>query len=199
MTYDPLEWTVRDPLEETVPDPIPRRKRLSAGRRRAIEVAALLLLVPGLLATEWVDAEHQSRQWQTHEHVTVVRRGGTATLGHVRLRLLGRDTTGATSPSGSSSGAVSLKLVVVARPLDAQGVKDVDRVGYTVRDRDGHVWSAAGSSDPDVKPRAGADGQVTVTALVPGSLVSAVVLEARPGGPLTQKGSGPTPVLRFAH
>ena len=199
MTYDPLEWTVRDPLEETVPDPMPRRRRLSDGTRRAIEVAALLLLIPALLATEWIDDDHQARQWKTHERVTVVRRGGTGTVGHVRLRLLGRDTTGNTTRAGSPSGAVELKLVVVARPLDAQGVKDVDRIGFTVRDRAGHVWSAGGSSDPDVKPRAGADGQVTVTALVPGSLVSTVVLEARPGGLLSQKGPGPTPVLRFAH
>ena len=199
MTYDPLEWTVRDPLEDTVPDPVPRRKRLSDGRRRAIEVAALLLLIPALLATEWIDDDHQARNWQTHERVTVVRRGGIATLGHVRLRLLGRDTTGSTTREATPSGAVTLKLVVVVRPLDAQGVKDVDRVDYTVRDRAGHVWSAGGSSDPDVKPQVGTDGQVTVTAQVPGNLINTVVLEARPGGLLSQKAPGPTPVLRFAH
>lgn len=198
MTYDPYEWTIRDPLEETVPDPIPRRKRLSGGRRRAIEVAALVLLIPGLIAAEWIDNDHQARQWQTHERVTVVRRGATGTLGHVRLRLLGRDTTGKPASEGAPAGAVNLKLVVVVRPLDAQGVKDVDAVGYTLRDRTGHVWSAAGSSDPDQKPQAGVDGQVTVTAMVPGRLVNSVVLEARPGG-LTRKGPGPTPVLRFAH
>jgi hypothetical protein len=198
MTYDPLEWTVRDPLEETVPDPIPRRKRLSDGRRRALEVGALVLVVPGFLTAEWIDNDHQARQWQTHERVTVVRQGGTGTLGHVRLRLLGRDTTGKPSSEGAPAGSVQLKLVVVVRPLDAQGVKDVDTVGYTVRDRAGHVWSAGGSPDPDLKPRAGADSQVTVLAMVPGHLVNSVVLEARPGG-LAQKGPGPTPVLRFAH
>jgi hypothetical protein len=59
MSHDPLEWTVRDPLEETSPDPIPRRRRLSDGWRHAIEVVALILLVPGLLAAEWVDGAKQ--------------------------------------------------------------------------------------------------------------------------------------------
>ena len=199
MTYDPLEWTVRDPLEETVPDPVPGRKRLSAGRRRAVEVAALAVLVPGFLTAQWIDDDHQSRSWQTNERVTVVRRGGAGILGHVRLSMLGRDVTGRPTGVGAPAGSAGIKLVVTARPLDAQGVKDVDTIGYTVRDREGHVWSAVGSSDRDVKSQAGADRQVTVTATVPGRLVSSVVLEARPGGLSSRKGLEPTPVLRFAH
>jgi hypothetical protein len=84
------------------------------------------------------------------------------------------------------------------RPLDAQGVKDMEILGFTVRDRDGHVWSAAGSTDRDRKPSVGAETEISVTATVPERLVSAVVLEVRPGGLLPQT-SGPTPVLRFAH
>jgi hypothetical protein len=198
MSYDPLEWTTRDPLEETSPDPVPRRRRLSDGRRYAIEMIALVLLVPGLLATEWADGAKQSRQWQTNERVTVVRRGGTGTVGHVRLRLLGRDTTGALKSSTTPAGAVNLKLVMTARPLDAQGVKGIDTLGFTVRDRAGHVWSAFGATDRDHTKAVGTDIEVTVTATVPERLVSSVVLEARPGGPAS-KGPGATPVLRFAH
>src|SRR4051812_32023168 len=99
MTYDPLEWTVRDPLEETVPDPVERRRRLSDGRRRAVEAVVLVLLVPAFLTAQWIDNAHQARNFpaqskKVQEKVTVVRRGGTGVLGRVRLRLLGRDTTG---------------------------------------------------------------------------------------------------------
>jgi hypothetical protein len=198
MSYDPMEWTVRDPLEETVPDPVERRRRrLSDGKRRTIELVALLLLVPALLATQWVDNRNQSRGYQTRERLTVVPRGGTGTIGHIQLRLLGRDTTG--SPKSHIAGAVTMKFVVQARPLDAKAAKDVSGVNFTMRDRAGHVWTAYGSTDPDNKPAAGAPAQVTVTTEVPAHLVNAVVLEARPGGLLTRTGTAPTPVLRFAH
>lgn len=196
MTYDPLEWTVRDTLEDTTPDPIGRRRRLSEGKRRVIEAVALLLLVLGLLTAQRIDDEHQSRAYQTRERVTVVPRGGTGTIGHIQLRLLGRDTTG--SPKSDIAGAVTLRLILQARPLDAKAAKDLDTVGYTVRDRAGHVWSAFGSTDPGNKPAAGAVGQVTITADVPARLVNSVVLEARTGGP-ARTGTAPTPVLRFAH
>jgi hypothetical protein len=197
MTYDPLEWTVRDPLEDTVPDPV-ERGRTSLARRRAVEVAALLLLAPGLLTAQWIDNRHQSRPYQTREQVTVVRRGGTGTLGHIQLRLLGRDTTGAPKTGTTPTGAVSLKLVVQARPLDAKAVKDMDTLGFTMRDRAGHVWSASGATDRDQKPAVGAPSQVTITAAVPEHVVSSVVLEIRPGT-LARHGPAPTPVLRFAH
>jgi hypothetical protein len=197
MTHDPYEWTVRDPLEETVPDPVDRGRRRT-GRRRAIELVALLVLAPALVATQWVDNRHQSRPYQTRERVTVVPRGGAGTLNGVQLRLLGRDATGAPQSPRTPAGAVTLKLVVQARPLDAKAAKDVGILAYSVRDRAGHVWSASGATDPDRKPQAGTPGQVTVTATVPGRLVSSVVLEVRPGG-LGSHGPAPTPVLRFAH
>lgn len=205
MTHDPLEWTVRDALEDTVPDPIERRPRLSDGRRRAIEVAALAVLIPGLLTARWIDDSHQARHFQSPgkpaggERVTVITRGGTGTLGHVRVRLLGRDATGPPKDSTTPAGAAYLKLVVRVRPLDARSAKtDVDQLSYTVRDRDGHVWSAGGSYDRDRDPAVGVDTQVTVQATVPAPLLNAVVLEVRP----TQsfgKATGPVPVLRFAH
>ncbi|MFB9835684.1 hypothetical protein [Actinoallomurus acaciae] len=198
MSHDPMEWTIRDPLEETVPDPIERRRRPGNGSRRAIEVAAVILLVPGFLAVKWIDTEHQSVGYQTNESVTVVRRGGTGTLGRVRLRLLGRDATDSKS-TGAPAGSAHLKLVVDAQPLDAQGVKQLPTIAYTLRDRAGHVWSAGGETDPDLKPAVGTVSQVSVTATVPAGLVSSVVLEARSGGLMTRKPSGPTQVLRFAH
>lgn len=206
MTYDPLEWTVRDPLEETVPDPIERRPRLSDGRRRAIEVAALVLLVPGFLTAQWIDDAHQARGLRAPgnpgtEHLTVISRGGTGTLGRVRVRLLGRDTTGRLKDSSTPAEAVNLKLVVQVRPLEARNAKrDVEGLNFTMRDRDGHVWSAAGSYDRDRPPTVGTETQVTVTATVPERLVSAVVLEVRPPQSVsTRNGKAPVPVLRFAH
>lgn len=204
MTYDPLEWTVRDPLEETVPDPIERRPRLSEGKRRAIEAAALVLLVPGFLTTQWIDNAHQARHFRAQgqpgpEHVTVVPRGGTATLGRVRLRLLGRDATGAPRSLTTPAGAVNLTLILQVQPLDARHAKeDVDRLAYTVRDRAGHVWSAGGMYDRDQPPAAGTVSQVTVTATVPEHLAGSVVLEVRPPESAKQT-TGVSPTLRFAH
>jgi hypothetical protein len=205
MTYDPLEWTVRDPLEETVPDPVERRRRLSDGKRRAVEAVALVLLMPAFLTVQWIDDAHQARNFPSQdkkgpEKVTVVRRGGTGVLGRVRLRLLGRDTTGPQRDGATPAGGANLKLVVQVRPLDARHAKDdVDGLMYSVRDHDGHVWSAGGTYDRDRPPAAGAETQVTVLATVPERLVSAVVLEVRPPPP--EQGPRPrtVPVLRFAH
>lgn len=202
--YDPLEWTVRDPLEDTVPDPVERRRRMSDGTRRALEVAALIVLVPGFLATQWVDDGHQARNYHAQgeyglETLTVVPRGGTATLDRVRLKLLGRDATGAPRDDTMPAGAVRLRLVLQVQPLDADHAKnDVQGLNYTVRDRDGHVWSAGGLYDTDNPPVAGAAGQVKVLATVPESAVSSVVLEVRPPASERRKAARP-PVLRFAH
>jgi hypothetical protein len=199
MSYDPMEWTVRDPLEETVPDPVERPRRLRGRRRRAVEATALVLLVPGFLTVQWIDDVHQSRPWQTRERVTVVARGGTGTLGRVRLRMLGRDAATAHPDPGAPAGSVQLKLIIAAQPLDAQGVKQLPAIAYAVRDRAGHVWAAGGLTDRDVKPAAGVASQVSVLATVPQAVVTSVVLEARPGGQAQRGSSTPVPVLRFAH
>jgi hypothetical protein len=201
MSIDPYEWTIRDPLEETVPDPVVRRRRLSDGRRRAVEASALILLVPGLLVTQWIDDHHQAQNLQPHETVAVVRRGAIGSLGHLQLRLLGRDAKSPPRSATTPAGAVHLTLLLVMRPLDAQGVKDADLVAYSVRDRAGHVWTALGTYGgvgSDTKPQVGVPLQVTVTANVPERLVSSVVLEARRGSLAPVDGRS-TRVLRFAH
>jgi hypothetical protein len=194
MMFDPHEMTVRDPLEETVPDPVRRRSRLSGGRRRAVELVALLVVLPGLLAVYWMDDRKQAAQWDPQERVTVVARGGTGTLGHVRLRVLGRDATA--SSAGTTAGAAKITLIVELRALDAKGAKD--SVTYTVRDRDGHVWTALGLPAGGHDPVVGAATPVKVTADVPVRLTGSVVLEARLGS-FGATGHGPTQVLRFAH
>ncbi len=194
MMFDPHEMTVRDPLEETVPDPVRRRSRLSDGRRRAVELVALLVVLPGLLAVYWVDDRKQAAQWDPQERVTVVAHGGTGTLGHVRLRVLGRDATA--SSTGTTAGATKITLIVELRALDARGAKDP--VTYTVRDRAGHVWTAFGLPAGGHDPVVGATTPVTVTADVPVRLTGSVVLEARLGS-FGATGHGPTRVLRFAH
>lgn len=202
--YDPLEWTVRDPLEDTVPDPIERRPRMSNQTRRALEVAVLILLVPGYLTAQWIDDSHQARNYHTQgkpgpENLTVVPRGGIATLGRVRLKLLGRDTTDSQRDSTMPAGAMRLTLILLVQPLDAHHAKDdVDGLSYTVRDRAGHVWSAGGLYDIDNPPKAGTVTQVKVLATVPQQVLSSVVLEVRPPASARPKDGRP-PALRFAH
>jgi hypothetical protein len=198
MTLDPYELTTRDPLEDTVPDPVERTPRLSRRQRRTVEACALLVLAPGLLAVRWIDDSHQAVQWQPDERVTVVRRGATGTLEHVRLRLVGRDATGALKTRTTPAGAARVALVLEVRALDAQGAKDAKYIGYALRDRSGHVWMALGLPEGDRDPVVGAPARVTVSATLPERLLSSVVLEARQGSP-ARKGTGPVQVLRFAH
>jgi hypothetical protein len=183
------EVTVPDPLEATVRD----RRRMPEGRRRAIELGALAVLVPALLVARWIDDSRLGRSFDRPEHVTVVPRGGTATIGHSRWRLLGRD---ATRPATSAApGSARLTLIVQVHVLDAQGVKDATRASYQVRDRKGHVWTALGEFPDFRDPAPGGTVQATVTADVPPKLVTEVVLEVRAGA----SGQGPVRVLRFAH
>lgn len=193
MMFDPHETTVRDPLEETAPDPVRRRSRLSGGRRRAVEVVALLVLLPALLAVRWVDDQKQARQWEPPEDVTVVPHGGAGMLGHVRLRVLGRDASAPTT--GTTAGVAKLTLIVRLQALDSKAARDARMIAYTVRDRSGHVWTAFGVPAGGHDPVVGAATQVTVTAELPVRLTGSVVLEAR----RKAFGRGPTRVLRFAH
>jgi hypothetical protein len=198
MTIDPYEWTVRDPLEETVPDPVVRPQRLSDGWRRTLEASALLVLVPGLLIAQWLDRGHNNDISKPPDQVTVVPRGGTGTLGHLRMRMFGRDVSGPPRSATTPAGAVQLRLVLEVRPMDAQGAKVAQFVAYSVRDRAGHVWTAFPLlGDPDNKPAAGVPMQVIVTANLPERLVSSVVLEARQSTGAARPAR--PQVLRFAH
>jgi hypothetical protein len=112
--------------------------------------------------------------------------------------MLGRVAKGdplSTPPPGSAR----LTLLLQVNVLDAQGVKDATHVSFQVRDGDGHIWDAEGHF-PDFKdPTPGATMQDTVTANVPPSLLSKVVLEVRVGSPLGAPKKGAVRVLRFAH
>lgn len=166
------DFTARDPLEDTQPDPVVR-PRMAPGKRRAIEAISLAVLLPGLLATRWVDNSHIYRK--QGESVTTVSRTATVRLAHSQWRLLGRQA--AKDLNGN------VVLLMTARPLDAQGVKDLSGgygLGFRLRDKAGHVWDVASNlDDSDNKPAVGTDLPVKVVGRVPDSLVSAVVLELR--------------------
>ncbi|MEV0409130.1 hypothetical protein [Actinoallomurus sp. NPDC050550] len=192
---DPYEFTVRDrrapgtrdPLEDTVPDALqlvgsgarpseeamaPRAKG-GRRRRRLIEAAVLLALAPALLAVQWIDDSHQAANIQPPERDTTVRLGQTGVLGHAQWRMLGRDTTTPATDSTTPAGAVHIKLILQVRPLDAQGVKNVQATGYRLRDGAGHEWTGA-PLGPD--PVAGRTTQMAITSDVPGALVNSVLL-----------------------
>ena len=194
MTFDPHEMTTRDPMEETVPDPVGGR-RIGGLRRRVIEACALLVLAPTLLVVDWVDHERQAVHYEPKEIVTLVPRGAAGKLGQIQVRLAGRD---ATAQTAASNGAARLTLVVEVRPLDAQAAKDARFLAYSVRDRAGHTWSAAGLPTGGRDPVAGQTAQVKVSASVPPSSLNAVVLEVRGGG-ASARTPGKVRVLRFAH
>jgi hypothetical protein len=191
------EMTAPDPLETTVPDPV--RRRMPDGRRRAIEVCALVCLAPALIVVNWIDGSRLGRSFDPPERVTVVPRGGTAAIGHSQWRLLGRDAKAKPTFSTTPPGSVRLTLLLQVRVLDRQGVKDATNVSYQVRDREGHVWSALGAFPNSEDPPAGSTVPATVTANVPPSLISNVVLEVRAEAPLGARKKGPVRVLRFAH
>jgi hypothetical protein len=197
---DPFEMTTRDPLEDTVPDPAEPPGRVSRRTRRALEAAALLILAPGLIAVRWVDDSHQAALRQPPDHVTVLRRGATGTLGHTRWHLLGRDATAPVRDSTLPAGTAKLTLVLRVRALDAQGVKDADSTAYQLTDRAGHVWTALGllGTEGRREPVAGGETPVTVTATVPERLLNSVALEIRQPT-LRATAGAPVEVVRFAH
>jgi hypothetical protein len=190
------EMTAPDPLETTVPDPV--RRRMSDARRRAIEVCALVCLLPALVVAHWIDGSRLGHSFEPPDRFTVVPRGGTVAIGHSRWRLLGRDAKAGMRFSTTPPGSLRLTLILQVRVLDAQGVKDATNVTYQVRDRQGHVWSALGSFPDAEDPPAGATVPVTVTANVPPNLISRVVLEVRVAA-LGARKKGHLRVLRFAH
>ncbi|GAB3988009.1 hypothetical protein GCM10029978_109170 [Actinoallomurus acanthiterrae] len=186
-TRDPRAPVARDPLEDTVPDALQPldsgahpsepavMSRAEGGRRgrRLIEAAVLLVLAPGLLTVQWIDDGHQAANIQPAERDTTVRLGQTGVLGHAQWRMLGRDTTTPPRDSTTPAGAVHIKLILQVRPLDAQGVKNVQATGYRLRDGAGHEWTG-GPLGPD--PVAGRTAQIAVTSDVPAALVNSVLL-----------------------
>jgi hypothetical protein len=133
------------------------------------------------------------------EAVTVVSVGKPGTLNRVQWTMLGRDVGDTSAPPRSTppSGKTELKLLVAARPLDAQAGKDLTRgrLVFQLRDREGHIWSATADLSAGAPP--GTVTQVPVLAFVPPDKVTSVVLEIAQSRIYVQKGS--VAVLRFAH
>jgi hypothetical protein len=171
-----------------------------------IELGAVLILMPTLLAIHWYDDRNGALTQDPNKHVTIVPHGAWATLGHNSWRMLGRQEA-STSSSGSSSGSkatggVELILLLQAKVLDAKGGKELGAIEYEIRDRDGNVWSASGSVDNQSvssdTPPAGSTPRVTVTAIVPRDKVSSVVLDLHVP-PYNRQQRTVLDVLRFAH
>jgi hypothetical protein len=180
-----------------VPPP-PRRLK-----RRLFELGALLILLPGLVGIRWYDDANHAVTQDPHRRVTIVPRGTWVTVGHNRLRMVGRreaSTAGTTAPT--TSGASQLTLVLEAKVLDAQGGKDLGKLHYEFRDRSGHVWSAAGGvNNPSVSsevPPAGSITRIVVIGVVPRAKLSSVVLDSYIQ-PFQRSERKVLYVFRFAH
>ncbi len=157
-----------------------------------MEAVALAVLLPGLVTVQWLDDAHQVGGQDT---TTTVPWGATATLGHTQWRLLGRVPDGGRS---FTPGAVTVRLLLQVRPMDAQGAKQADpaNVGFRLRDRAGHIWTAGTDGGSDTEPAAGQTTQITVTGDVPARLAGSVVLEMHLGSSFA---AGPKHWYRFAH
>jgi hypothetical protein len=153
----------------------------------------------------WYDDSNHVAAREPAERVTIVPRGAWGKFEHTHWRVLGmQKPTVATSASDVPAGGTQIVLELEAKVLDQQGVKELSRVGYEIRDREGHVWSAFGQvqnqSIDEAKPVPGSTQRVKVTGMVPQSKLSSVVLDARlqPSGP-AGAGKKVLHVLRFAH
>jgi hypothetical protein len=184
--------------------PSPRRRK-----RRLIELGVLLILLPAALGVRWYDESNLALTRGPDERVTVVPRGAWAKLGHNQWRMLGRQAPSSTPRSPGSSlrdesppGSAQLILLLEAKVLDAQGAKDLDKMEYEVRDREGHRWSAEGAAQDqsidDADPAPGSTQRVRVTAMVPQGKLSSVVLDLHIE-PYYRPERTVLHVLRFAH
>jgi hypothetical protein len=184
--------------------PRPRRRK-----RRLIEFGALLILLPGVLGVRWYDDSNLAVTRDPHQRVTVVPSGAWAKLGSNQWRMLGRPDPNSTSSGGGGSlsgesppGSAQLILLLEVKVLAAQGAKDLGKMQYEIRDREGHVWSADGAvqnqSIDDEDPAPGSTQRVRVTATVPRGKVSSVVLDLHIQ-PFDRPEREVLEVLRFAH
>jgi hypothetical protein len=163
----------------------------------------VLVLVPLAVGLRWYDDSNHAVTREPHERVTVVPRGASATLGHNRWRMLGRQEQSGGSLAGTSSpGAAQLTLLLEVKVLDAQGSKELDLVQYEVRDREGRQWTTSGTAEnPSVDAErvpAGSTTRVKVTATVPKDRLSALVLDLHVR-PFDRAERTVLDVLRFAH
>jgi hypothetical protein len=202
-SYEPRYEQPQPPgggAEEIPPRPGRRKRRL-------IELGVLLILLPAVLGVRWYDDSNLAVTRDPHQHVTVVPRGAWAKLGNNQWRMLGRQEPNSAASSGSlrgesPPGSAELILLLEVKVLAAQGAKDLGKMQYKVRDREGHVWSADGAvqnqSIDDADPAPGNTQRVRVTATVPQGKLSSAVLDLHIQ-PFDRPGREVLEVLRFAH
>jgi hypothetical protein len=199
--YEPRPEPPRQPAAETATDLPPVRPGFR--RRRLIELGALLILAPVVIGVRWYDDTNHAVTQEPPERVTVVSRGAWAKLGHTQWRLLGRqDRPLPTGDPDTAPGSATLVLLLQAKALDAQGVKQLSAMDYVIHDRAGREWSAQGtvesqSIDED-KPTPGSTQRVKVLATVPRSKLSEVVLDLHVQANVRPERTV-LDVLRFAH
>ncbi|MBA8955519.1 hypothetical protein ACFQU9_36755 [Actinomadura namibiensis] len=187
----------RDPLETTRPDPVEapeeRRSRLRPGDRRLLQLAALGVLAPALLAVQWTDETHNAARLVPPERPTVVPRGGTGDLAGARWRVVQR-LAGTRPPPGGAPDTAEVRFVLAVEAGDPAAARTATGFGtrYEFHDGAGHTWSATGLAAP---ARPGVPLRVTVRAVVPRPTLRSLTLEVQ-RREATAK--GPLPSLRFA-
>lgn len=157
-----------------------------------------MLLVTVTTGVRWYDDSVQARALDRPESVTVVPHGGTGAIGQVRWRVLGR-SEGERAPAGlAPAGSARLTLQAEARPLNAQGVKELteSKATFRISDQEGHIWSGLADTPSEAQP--GTAVRVPITANVPADRLRSVVLEILPSSVYGNR-AGPIRVLRFAH
>lgn len=182
------------PPQAEPPEESPRESRLTPLRRRLLELAALVLLLPLLLGLHWYDQRQLvSIHVDPPKRVTKVAPGATGTFKELEWRL----ADSREAARNKTGEVVRLKITLQVKPLSEAGVQVLtkSRLTYQLRGRDGRIWSAGGVP-PTTPVRPGVTVPVAVTATLPADRMNTVELEVLPARGDRPKGS--LPLLRFA-